>query len=363
MLENARSALRLFGCASTLVLASAGCSSAPGPVGGTGSTSIDAVALPAGVLPMGRAMAAVAPSAFPAAREEPAAAKHCCIVIVAAESGTGSVEVYHNAHPYKHVGRVKYPGQDPDPQTVAVSSGGVVYVGDLRSHAVYAFGNGYRKAPSATYPQTNPSGTAVPRSLAVGHDDTLYVSDELYTSGSPTGNLVEVFPSGSAQPYTLQGPPNATGTAGVAVDAQNNVYIAAEASLPSDPSQEVVQVIQYAPGSSNGQVRNLVAPPNFQRAMAVDAAGNLLIGDTNASCGAVFVFSPGQTMPSRILGTSCSSGLPVTGLVLTSHKTLYFSTNELQVQEYSYPSGKPRGVLFVQNVAQVVGLGEGPAFK
>jgi hypothetical protein len=277
-------------------------------------------------------------------------------------TSTGSVEVFHNAPPFKQIGTVKYPTQNPAPSAAAVGTSGVVYVADLDSATVYAFGNGYRKAPTAEYVQSNPSGTAIPRALAVGDDGTLYVADALYTSSTFAGDVVRVYPSGTSQPFTLQGPPNAVSLAGVAVDPNNNVYIAAVAELPSNPTQKVVQVIQYAAGSPSGQIRNLSIPPHFGKAMAADAAGNLLIGDTNGSCGAAYVFPPGQTTPSQIIGTACSSGATISGLALTARHTVYLANSTgLQVQEYTYPRGKPLGVLFIQNAAEVIGIGEGPA--
>lgn len=354
MLENARSALLLFGFSGGLALicAAAGCSSAPAPAGAPFSASAAAAVSPVGDLPMS--------SLEPPARTP----KHCCLVLATDSSSGGSVEVFHNAKPFGHVGTVKYPTQNPHPQAAIVSASGVVYVADLGTETVYAFGNGYLKAPTASFPQTNPSGVAVPRSIALGGDGTLYVSDELDSGSVFIGNVVHAYPSGSSQPYTLQGPPNAIDDAGVAVDPDNNVYIAADAVLPSNPSQQVVQVIEYAPGSPSGQVRNLIAPPDFGKAVAVDAVGNLLIGDLNASCGAVYVFPPGQTTPSKIIGTACSSGSQVSALVLTAHNTLFFADSfNLYVQEYSYPRGRPLGTLFVPNIYSVVGLGEGPARK
>lgn len=337
MQTNARSSLRLFGFAGTLALISAPAVTA---------------ALPIGAAPMTRA----------APQTPRRAPKHCCLVVATVSTSSGTVQVFHNAPPYNQIGSVKYPTQNPAPAAAVVSTSGIVYVADLNSATVYAFGNGYRKAPTASYVQSNPSGTAIPRALAVGDDGTLYVADALYSSGTFTRDVVQVYPSGSSQPFTLQGPPNAVNLGGVAVDPNNTVYIAAEAKLPSDPSQKVVQVIQYAGGSPSGQIRNLSIPPHFGKAMAADAAGNLLIGDTNGSCGAAYVIPPGQTTPSHIIGTACSSGAQVSGLALTARHTLYLANSSgLQVQEYTYPRGKPLGVLFIQNAAEVIGIGEGPA--
>jgi hypothetical protein len=353
----ARSTVRLFctACALTLVSVTAACSSTAGQVGFPLSPSARTPALSSNAGPMS-ATAQQRPLARP---------MHCCLVVVSGISfGVGATAVYHNAKAFKKIGAVKGSTQTPDPQAAAVSKTGVVYVADLGTATVYAYGRGYSRAPTAQYPQTSPSGAAVPRSLAVGNDGTLYVADEIENQSKFVANVVQVYPPGSSQPTTLQGPPDAIHNAGVAVDAQSNVYIAAEAPQPSEPSQEVVQVIKYAAGSRTGQVTNLTAPPYFSRAIAIDGSGNLLIGDVNASCGAVFVFPPGATTPSRIIGTQCSSGSEVSGVALGTNGSLYVADSEGDtVQQYSYPAGKLLGALFVPNVFSVVGIAEGPAVR
>jgi hypothetical protein len=352
MRTTARVALRACGwaCVPALLVAATACSSTP-QVAGIPSTG-------SGITATGVAVQRALP---PALEARPRAPKHCCIVVATTTSSGGDVRVYHNAKPYKYIANVTYPTQSPDPEPVAVSGSGVVYVGDLLAGAVYAFGNGYEKAPTATYPQ---SGTGVARSLAVGQDGTLYVGDQLYAGIEPVGNVVQVFPSGSGQPHTLPGPPNAIGPAGVAVDAHGNVYAAANASLPSNPSQKFVQLIEYPAGSPSGTVLNLVAPAKFARAIAVDSVGNVLIGEVNETCGQVFVFPPGETQPARTIGNLCSSGTAVSGIALTGHNTLYVSNGSgNQVVEYSYPSGKRIGALSVQNSFNIVGLAVGPAVQ
>jgi hypothetical protein len=355
MRTNARVALRACGwaCTPVLLVAATACSSTPQvagiPYAGSGTTTAAV------------SVQRVLPSALEA---RPRAPKHCCIVVATAASSGANVRVYHNAKPYKYIANVTYPTQDPDPEPVAVSRSGVVYVGDLLAGAVYAFGNGYQKAPTATYLQSGPSGTGVPRSLAIGQDGTLYVGDQLYQGSEPIGNVVQVFPSGSGQAHTLAGPPNAIDSAGVAVDAHGDVYAAANASLPSNPSQKFVQLIEYPAGSPSGTVLNLTAPARFARAIAVDSAGNVLIGDFNGSCGLVLVFPPGKTQPARTIGKSCALKTAVSGLALTERDTLYVSNGfGNQVAEYSYPRGKRIGVLSVQNSFTIVGLGVGPAVK
>lgn len=354
----ARSAVRLFctACALTVASVTTACSSTTGQAGVPVSASALMPALSSNVAPMSST-----------AQQKPSAeAKNCCLVVVSGIAfGVGATAVYHNAKMFKKIGAVKAATKSPDPQAAAVSKSGVVYVSDLGTQTVYAHGRGYSRAPTARYPQSSPSGAAVPKSLAVGNDSTLYVADEIENQSKFVANVVQVYPPGSSQPsLTLQGPPNAIQGAGVAVDAQNNVYVAAEAPQPSEPSQEVVQVIKYAPGSNEGQVTDLTAPPYFARAIAVDNSGNLLIGNVNASCGAVFVFPPGATTPSQIIGTQCSSGSTVSGVALGANGSLYVAdSNGDTVQQYSYPAGKLLGALFVPNVFSVVGIAEGPAVK
>jgi hypothetical protein len=358
MPNTARSAVRLFctACALTLVSVTTACSNTTGQGGVPATPAAFAPALSSNARPISATVQ----------QRPPAKAKNCCLVVVSAISaGVGDTVVYHNAKRFKKIGPVKAATQSPDPQAAAVSKTGVVYVSDLRTQTVYAYGHGYSRAPTAQFPQSSPSGVAVPRSLAVGNDGTLYVGDDIENQGKFVANVVQVYPPGSSQPsLTLQGPPNAIQNAGVAVDAQNSVYIAAQANSPSDPSQEVVQVIEYAPGSNNGQITNLTAPPYFSRAIAIDGSGNLLIGDVNASCGAVFVFPPGGTTPSRIIGTQCSSGSEVSGVALGTNGSLYVAnSNGDAVQQFSYATGKLLGALMVPNVFSVVGIAEGPAVK
>ena len=355
MRTNARVALRACGwaCAPALLAAATACSSTPDvagiPSAGSGTTAA-AVAVRHAL-----------PSALGA---RPPAPKHCCIVVAVGASSGGNIRVFHSTKPYKYIANATYPTQDPDPEPVAVSGTGVVYVGDLLAAAVYVFGNGYQKAPTATYPQSGPSGTAVPRSLAIGQDGTLYVGDQLYSGGLPIGNVVQVYPSGSGQAHALQGPPNAIDPAGVAVDVHGDVYAAANASLPSNPSQKVVQLIEYPAGSPSGTVLNLAVPARFAGAIAVDSTGNVLIGDFNGSCGQVFVFPPGATQPARTIGRECSRKTGISGVALTEHNTLYESNGfGNQVIEYSYPGGKRIGVLSVQDSFTIVGLGVGPAVQ
>jgi hypothetical protein len=354
----ARSAVRLFStaCALTLVSVTTACSSTTGQAGMPAPPVSNVPALSSNVAPMSSTVQ----------QKPPAKAKNCCLVVVSGISfGVGDTAVYHNAKMFKKIGPVKNATQNPNPQAAAVSKAGVVYVSDLGTQTVYAYGHGYSRAPTAQYPQSSPSGVAVPRALTVGKDGTLYVADEIENQGKFVANVVQVYPPGSSQPsLTLQGPPNAIQGAGVATDAQDNVYIAAQANSPSDPSQEVVQVIKYPPGSNTGQLTNLTAPPYFSRAIAIDGSGNILIGDVNASCGAVFVFPPGATTPSRIIGTQCSSGSEVSGVALGTNGSLYVADSEGDtVQQYSYATGKLLGALFVPNVFSVVGIAEGPAIR
>ena len=352
MTEIARSTVRTFSTACALALAAttAACSSATGTTGVPDATTAAAATRAQSAQPM-----------TDLTQLPPPGMKHCCLVASELISGAWSVDLYRNAPPYASIGAAKPANGSEVPIAVALSHRGVLYVADLSTQEVYAYGHGYRRAPSATYPQSSPSGNAVPRSLAVGSDGTLYVANGIFQSNVLIGSFVQAYPPGG-QPYTLQGPPNATDPPGVAVDAHDNVYIAANAQLPSDPSAQVVQVIEYAPGSPSGQVRNLNAPSNFARAIAVDPTGNVLIGDMDGSCSAVFIYPPGQSNPSKTIETACSLSVTVTGIALTSHHRLYFSNGAgLEINEFSYPSGKPVGTLFLGGASGIFNMAAGPA--
>ena len=216
------------------------------------------------------------------------------------------------------------------PTALALDASGNLYVSDNANNRVLYFAAGsttatrvYGQAGSFTAGTANNGGIGAnaltaPSGLALDASGNLYVSDTtnnrvLYY---PSGNTTATRVYGQSGSFTTSagnlggnGPTttNLHGPTGIALDAQGNLYVA-------DNSNN--RVLYYASGSTTatqvyGQLglftTNLsnsggigAATLNRPNGMAVDANGNLYIGDQSNN--RVLYYAPGSTTASQVYG-------------------------------------------------------------
>lgn len=164
------------------------------------------------------------------------------------------------------------------PHSIAVDGNGVVYVGDGSAiRRVSPQGAVTTLAGSALQPgYANGSGSTArlgdPQDLSVDTAGNVYVADSGYFSsgGSSSGSIRKITPAGVVSTVTTDcGANPLDGPTGVAVDSQNNVYIA------NTNQNEICKLT----GSGAGSVlvsSGLQEP----RGIAVDGGGNVYVADS-----------------------------------------------------------------------------------
>ena len=181
-----------------------------------------------------------------------------------------------------------------DPVGVAADAAGNIYVGDFDNHKirrVSPFGEVSTFAGSGTQGSNDGTGTAAsflgPTGVAVDGDDNVYVADY----GNHT--IRKISPAGEVTTFAGIGSPGSadgTGTSAefdspraVALDTDGNIYVADalnHAIRKITPSGEVTTFAGDGMiGSDDGP--GTVASFNFPSAVAVDADGNVYVTDTN----------------------------------------------------------------------------------
>jgi sugar lactone lactonase YvrE len=164
------------------------------------------------------------------------------------------------------------------PHSITVDGSGVVYVGDGSAiRRVSPLGVVTTLAGSALEPgNVDGAGTNArlgdPQDLSVDVDGNVYVADSGYfsSSGSSNGSIRKITPAGVVSTVTTDcGPNPLNGPNGVAVDSQNNLYIA------NTGSNEVCKLTPS--GAASVLISSGLQEP---RGIAVDSSGNVYVADS-----------------------------------------------------------------------------------
>lgn len=140
------------------------------------------------------------------------------------------------------------------------------------------------------YPKGSPTwtlrytGLEYPTDVTVGKDGMVYISDI-------SGNKVFEYPKGSTRPKRIL---SVTTPQGVALDAQNNLYVSYNTGAHGGGPGAVKE---YAPHSTTGTT--LAAQISWAAGDAIDGSGNLVVADQGTA--QVEVFAPGASTPTRVI--------------------------------------------------------------
>lgn|GEM_PF-6967969 len=208
-----------------------------------------------------------------------------------------------------------------NPVAVAVDLSGNLFVASFSTSTVVEFAPPYTGAPAATYQ----IGANPPIALTTGPDGSLFVA---------AGSAVLEFPPNRMVPSSRF---NVASPAGLAVDARGDLFV-------SDAASNDVE--EFAAGSTKGKRLGLTGIESIA-GIALDRSRNLLVADHGvlepSHNGAVDVFAPGSTKPSRKFAFSQDT---TAGVVLGSAADRLFVANfltqgynKLSVFDVNYPAG------------------------
>lgn len=188
-----------------------------------------------------------------------------------------------------------------------------------------------------------------PTDVVIGSDGTVYVA------GVGDGYITE-YPAGSILPSQHFRPPSGNAIA-VALDAQNNLYVACTTANA---------VFEFQPDSTQGTNLGLVLGGE-PHGMAIDRHGNLLVAVSAApnSGSAVDIFAPGTTEPAAQFGGVFQ---PFMIDLDKTEQHLYVAdigsgNHDGAVFEYAYPSGKLVGKYTQGAASAAYGIALNPAAK
>jgi hypothetical protein len=128
------------------------------------------------------------------------------------------------------------------------------------------------------------TGLEYPTSVTVGKDGTVYIADI-------SGNKVFEYLKGSTRPKRII---NVTTPQGVALDAENNLYVSYNTGQHGGGPGAVNE---YAPHSTSGTT--LPAQISWAAGDAIDGSGNLVVADQSTA--QVEIFAPGASSPTRVI--------------------------------------------------------------
>lgn len=195
------------------------------------------------------------------------------------------------------------------PEAVYVDAKGEVYVSNYLTSNITEYLRG-QKTPIITI-----TTRAAGYDLFVGRDRTLYVAE-------PTANTVDEFAAGAIVPtltLSINGGPH-----GVATDNRNNLYVSYLSNADG-----LSHVEKFAPKATTGT--DLGFTVSFAGEVKLDKRNDIVIGDRNNEI--VYVYPPGQTVPSRSFPTP--GGRPVNFGLNKAESVLYVSgLSEVQVMNY-----------------------------
>jgi hypothetical protein len=200
------------------------------------------------------------------------------------------------------------------PFAIALDPSRNLYVGNSTTSSgsvqIYPPNSG---SPSRSLVFGSSSGAQALTAMTMDSRGVLYVGDTFPASLGTAGSAVAAFPPGGSKPsrilrpgQTFDSSANAA-VVGLTVDSANNLYVAVAACAVSSFSSACGApysgaVVEYRPNGTSPirTIRSLILPGP----MAIDAAGNLYVGDcSDAACankgGVMYVFLPGQSTPQR----------------------------------------------------------------
>jgi sugar lactone lactonase YvrE len=239
-----------------------------------------------------------------------------------ASYGGNNVDIYSEKAGGGVIGSLT--GSFNDPQGIYINSSGTVYVGDTNNDRILVYANG-----STTATQTL-SDNGLPREITGDSNGTIYAGNVLQ------GNIA-VYAAGATSPTSYLTVPNAATVLGVAVDANNDLYVSYDTQAGGYGSG---QVDEFPAGSTTPT--NLGITLVSASGLAIDAKQNLIVcdsADSDPSLAAVYVFAPGSTKPSLTL--SLPNAYPIGVALSPNGKTLFVGeADKTQVQSFTYPKLK-----------------------
>ncbi|MBV9233076.1 MAG: hypothetical protein JO030_03455 [Candidatus Eremiobacteraeota bacterium] len=242
------------------------------------------------------------------------------------------IQIYQANAPHQLVGQLSDGVSGPNGE--AVDAAGNLYVANVNNATVVVYPPGATK-PSRTYSQdlTNPL------TPAVGNDGTLYVSN----FNSDGSGAVFEYPPGKLKPnFTI---PLTGGAVGLAVDADNNVYVTEYGSTG--------RILKFKPHSKKG--KDLGISLGFAGRLILDKKGDIIVCDQGA--GAVDVFPPGATQPSKQIKGPFVDPF---GLALNEREKRLFVADGAGHSLYIYSYPDLRGITTISRTATSYGLAINP---
>jgi sugar lactone lactonase YvrE len=198
------------------------------------------------------------------------------------------------------------------PEGDFVDKNGNLYVANVTNYTVSVY------PPGSYMAALRYTGLEYPTNVTAGKNGVVFIPDL-------SGNKVVEYRKGSTRSKLTIPVPDPQG---VVLDNQRNLYV-------SYNDAQGGHVNEYAPGSTTGT--NLGLPIAFAGGDALDGAGNLLVADQGT--GAVYVFPPGATTPSRTITEGLQD--PFRLALDKSFKHLYVADPEANaVLIFDYQSGK-----------------------
>jgi hypothetical protein len=165
------------------------------------------------------------------------------------------------------------------------------------------------------------TGLQYPTNVTVGGDGTVYIADI-------SGNKVFEYAKGSTRPKRII---SVTTPQGVALDAQNNLYVSYNTGAHGGGPGAVNE---YAPHSTTGTT--LAAQISWAAGDAIDGSGNLVVADQSTA--QVEIFAPGASSPTRVITTGLED--PFRLAFDKTFKHLYVADPEASaVFVYNYATG------------------------
>ena len=179
-----------------------------------------------------------------------------------------------------------------NPQSIAISSDGTVYVADTSNNLIQILQNSLPSV-GTNVPVLMPSNItpalSAPQALAVDSSGNLYVGD----TPAGGGRIVKltVDSSGNATGSVLYAGSALVNPISLAIDSSNTLYIG-----DFDLNNNVGKVFTLAAGGNAPVLLNTGLPTTIAPSgLALDAASDLYILDNNATAGGLYKLKPGGT--------------------------------------------------------------------
>lgn len=201
------------------------------------------------------------------------------------------------------------------PEGMATDKNGNLYVTNLTAETVTVYPKG------ATSPSLTLSVPYSPVDVTITKKNTVLVAD--------LGGEVDVYPPGATSRSSRLTFPGLYQPAGVAVDAQNDVYVVGWSS------QNKPMAVEFPDLSATGKNLNLTGIDS-PTGVLVDSEGNLAVSDDVLP--GVNIYPPGSTSPSKTIANTES---PDRSAFNRAESLIYVpeaANNAVNV--YDYPSGK-----------------------